>query len=90
MGATATVPAGPVTPMTALGLCAGTALLSVLIGSAGSRATESQTAEQPDQLPPDVGTHALRYALAVSARARAGLLLGFDHANWAMAAAAYR
>ncbi|CPY66773.1 Uncharacterised protein [Mycobacteroides abscessus] len=30
MGATATVPAGPVTPMTALGLCAGTALLSVL------------------------------------------------------------
>ncbi|YCU36357.1 FUSC family protein [Mycobacteroides abscessus] len=88
MGATATVPAGPVTPMTALGLCAGTALLSVLIGSAGSRATESQTAEQPDRLPPDVGTHALRYALAVSAAGGAGLLLGFDHANWAMAAAA--
>ncbi|OHU31099.1 hypothetical protein BKG76_05275 [Mycobacteroides franklinii] len=86
IGATATVPAGLVTPQSAIGLCAGTALLSVLIGLIGS--PSEVPAERRRRLPPDAGTHALRYAFAVSAAGGAGLLLGFDHANWAMAAAA--
>lgn len=88
IGATATVPAGLVAPQSAIGLCVGTALLSVLIGLIGSSGETPQTDDRPRRLPPDAGTHALRYALAVSAAGGAGLLLGFDHANWAMAAAA--
>lgn len=88
IGATATVPPQLVAPRHAIALCVGTALLSVLIGLVGSHGKLPQTDGQPQRLPPDAGTHALRYALAVSVAGGEGLLLGFDHANWAMAAAA--
>jgi len=89
IGATATIPARLVAPQSAIGLCTGTALLSVSIGLIGSPSEAPEPSERRRRrLPPDAGTHALRYALAVSAAGGAGLLLGFDHANWAMAAAA--
>ncbi|BAX96275.1 hypothetical protein MSTE_00940 [Mycobacteroides stephanolepidis] len=88
IGATATVPAGLIAPPGAIGLCLSTALLSVLIGLIGSSGETSTRRVKHRRLPPDVGIHALRYALAVAAAGGAGLLLGFDHANWAMAAAA--
>lgn len=88
IGATATVPAGLVAPLSAIGLCAATALLSVLIGLIGSPHETSTPYVQRRRLPPDTGTHAMRYALAVSMAGGVGLALGFDHANWAMAAAA--
>lgn len=87
IGATATVPASLVTPLSAVGLCAATALLSVLIGLIGSPRETSPPCVRR-RLSPDMGIHALRYALAVSMAGGAGLALGFDHANWAMAAAA--
>ncbi len=88
IGATATVPADLVAPLSAIGLCVATALLSVLIGCVGSPSGISTPCVQHRRLPPGTGTHALRYALAVSMAGGAGLVLGFDHANWAMAAAA--
>ncbi|TDZ97353.1 FUSC family protein [Mycobacteroides salmoniphilum] len=88
IGATATVPAELVAPLCAIGLCVATALLSVLIGLTGSPRETSTPYVQRRRLPPDTSTHALRYALAISTAGCAGLLLGFDHANWAMAAAA--
>ncbi|OHU24092.1 MULTISPECIES: FUSC family protein [Mycobacteriaceae] len=88
IGATATVPADLVAPLSAVGLCVATALLSVLIGFIGLPSEISTPCVQHRRLPPGTGTHALRYALAVSMAGGAGLLLGFDHANWAMAAAA--
>ncbi|TEA02653.1 hypothetical protein CCUG60884_03790 [Mycobacteroides salmoniphilum] len=88
IGATATVPADLVAPWGAIGLCVAAASLSVLIGLIGSPREISTPRVRHLRLPPDTGTHALRYALAVSMAGCAGLLLGFDHANWAMAAAA--
>ncbi|MUM17535.1 FUSC family protein [Mycobacterium sp. CBMA271] len=87
-GATATVPSGLVSPLSAIGLCVGTALLSVLIGLTWSSGSNQAPHKHPLRLTPDVWVHALRYALAVSVAGGADLLLGFDHANWAMAAAA--
>ncbi|OHT80576.1 hypothetical protein BKG69_06650 [Mycobacteroides chelonae] len=87
-GATATVPAGLIAPLGAIGLCLSTALLSILIGLIGSSGETPTPRVKRRRLPPDVGMHALRYALAVAAAGGTGLLLGFDHANWAMAAAA--
>lgn len=91
IGATATVPAGLVSPWGAIGICCGTALLSVLIGLAASPREPGPTRDPRGSLrniPPDVRLHAIRYALAVSAAGGVGLFMGFDHANWAMAAAA--
>ncbi|AKC37966.1 hypothetical protein AWB96_00830 [Mycobacteroides chelonae] len=88
IGATATVPAGLIAPPGAIGLCLSTALLSIMIGLIGSSGEISTPRVKHRRPPPDVGRHALRYALAVAAAGGTGLLLGFDHANWAMAAAA--
>ncbi|ALR10801.1 hypothetical protein MYCSP_04215 [Mycobacteroides saopaulense] len=88
IGATATVPAQLVAPRHAIALCVGTALLSVLIGRTGPAGVSPAPHTRPRGLPAHVGLHALRYALAVSVAGGGGLLLGFDHANWAMAAAA--
>jgi uncharacterized membrane protein YccC len=88
LGAIATVPAGRVAPASAILLCAATALLCVLLGVLDApRAVEPRT---PLPLPNrrDVLIHAGRYALAITAAGTAGLALGVDHANWAIAAAA--
>lgn len=88
LGAVATVPAGRVSPVAAVSICAATALLCVALGildaSRGPVPTPP-TAAVPAQ---GVMTHAARYAAAVTAAGTAGVLLGVDHANWAIAAAA--
>ncbi|RSN55019.1 FUSC family protein [Amycolatopsis sp. WAC 04182] len=94
LGATATVPAR-VPPLAALSICAGTVVFSVLIGlTAAGRAQGPIAARclrgwcgRGRQLSCS-SVHALRYAVAVVAAGAAGLLLGVDHANWAMASAA--
>lgn len=88
LGAIATVPAGRVAPASAILLCAATALLSVLLGILDApRAAEPVTRlALPNRR--DVLIHAGRYALSITAAGTAGLALGVDHANWAIAAAA--
>ena len=88
LGAIATVPAGRVAPSSAILLCAATALLCVLLGVLDAPRTMTPAARlsPPDRR--DVLIHAGRYALAITAAGTAGLALGVDHANWAIAAAA--
>lgn len=88
LGAIATVPAGRVTPSSAILLCAATALLCVLLGvlDAPRAMTPTTRLRLPNHR--DVLIHAGRYALAITAAGTAGLALGVDHANWAIAAAA--
>ncbi|MFM9376067.1 hypothetical protein [Gordonia sp. VNK21] len=94
LGATATAPAGLTTPLAAIGLCAGTALLAILIGTIGTPHPPAgrpwlygigQVLRRPA---PGIRVHAVRYGLAVGTAGGLGLALGVDHANWAMAAAA--
>ncbi len=93
LGATALVPASTVRPEIAIALGAGTALLAAAIGRIGRRTDTSPVSGHPA---PAVGreqvqaarVHALRYLLAVGGAGSIGLLFGFAHANWAMAAAA--
>lgn len=88
LGAIATVPAGRVAPSSAILLCAATALLCILLGVLDApRAAEPKTRLSPPNRH-DVLIHAGRYALAITAAGTAGLALGVDHANWAIAAAA--
>lgn len=87
LGAVATLPVGRVAPPTAVTVCAATALLCVLLGAADAHDRVS-TVEPLGSTRPGVLLHAGRYALAVGSVGTAGLLLGIDHANWAMAAAA--
>lgn len=88
LGAIATVPAGRVAPSSAILLCAATALLCVLLGvlDAPRAVTPPDRLSAPNRR--DVLIHAGRYALAITAAGTAGLALGVDHANWAIAAAA--
>lgn len=88
LGAIATVPAGRVAPSSAILLCAATALLCVLLGvlDAPRAVTPPARLSLPNRR--DVLIHAGRYALAITAAGTAGLALGVDHANWAIAAAA--
>lgn len=88
LGAVAAVPAGRVSAGSAIFICAVTALLSILLG-----VLDAPRGSQPQPRPPmpdrrDVLIHASRYAIAIAAAGTAGLSLGVDHANWAMAAAA--
>lgn len=86
LGAIALVPAGRVEPWAGIALCAGTIAGCVLIGLTGpERPAVPRTAT--------CGTacavvNAARYAAAIAAAGAVGLLLGVDHANWAMASAA--
>ncbi|RUP31852.1 MAG: FUSC family protein [Mycolicibacterium sp.] len=88
LGAIATVPAGRVAPSSAILLCGATALLCVLLGvlDAPRTTTPATRLRLPNRR--DVLIHAGRYALAITAAGTAGLALGVDHANWAIAAAA--
>lgn len=88
LGAIATVPASRVAPSSAILLCAATALLCVLLGvlDAPRAVRPAARLSPPDRR--DVLIHAGRYALAITAAGTAGLALGVDHANWAIAAAA--
>jgi hypothetical protein len=56
-------------------------------GSVRSRVTQRPVSWRRG-LPAGSGTHAFRYAVATAGAGLAGLLLGVDHANWAMASAA--
>ncbi|MEZ0051219.1 hypothetical protein ABIA30_002217 [Mycobacterium sp. MAA66] len=86
LGAVGTVPAGQVSPWSAISICAATALLSIVLGALDApRASQPIAAAMPRH---DVLIHATRYALAIAVAGTAGLFLGVDHANWAMAAAA--
>ncbi|GAA4484736.1 FUSC family protein [Rhodococcus olei] len=95
LGAVAMVPADRVAAWVGLSICAATALLCLLISVAGSvveqiRDPGSASRSMPAARPGATCTlvHAVRYASAISIAGVAGLLLGVDHANWAMAAAA--
>lgn len=93
LGATATVGPELVSPWLAITICVLTAGFSLALGLAipllaGDRPSRRGAALRERGLPSGAGTHALRYALATSAAGVAGLGLGIDHANWAMAAAA--
>ncbi|POM24584.1 Fusaric acid resistance protein family protein [Actinomadura rubteroloni] len=88
LGAVALVPAGRAAPWTALGICAGAILLSVLIGlTGGTRGTAAITPVTCVNARCAL-VHAVRYAGAIAAAGAVGLLLGVEHANWAMASAA--
>nr|WP_183373112.1 FUSC family protein [Gordonia humi] len=94
LGAAATVPAGVVAPIVAIVVCAATAVLAIAVGTVGM----PRPFDGPPwttglrvllRTPPSgVRVHALRYGIAVFLSGSIGMLLGFDHANWAMAAAA--
>lgn len=88
LGAIATVPAGRVTPLSAILICAATALLSVLLGILDAPPGAEPAARLPVPDVRDVLIHAGRYAIAIAAAGAAGVALGVDHANWAIAAAA--
>lgn len=89
-GATATVGPGLVSPYGAVLICAGTATWCLALGLA--RVFRAGPAEPPAPpargLPAGTSVHALRYAVAIAAAGLAGLALGIEHANWAMASAA--
>jgi hypothetical protein len=95
LGATATVSPDLVDPWAALAICGSAAMWTILLGLVvplllGELPLRSAqpAEEQRDALPPGSRTHALRYAVATGAAGLAGLGFGFDHANWAMTAAA--
>ncbi|WP_242657044.1 FUSC family protein [Mycobacterium talmoniae] len=98
VGAVATIPADRVAAWPALSICAATATFCILVSTVGMLAAPGPGGRQLHDVRPtacaakrraaDSRVHALRYALAISAAGSSGLLLGIDHANWAMAAAA--
>lgn len=88
LGAIATVPAGAVAPSSAILLCAATAFLCILLGVLDAPGATAPLTHLRLPNRRDVLIHAGRYALAITAAGTAGLALGVDHANWAIAAAA--
>ncbi|WP_233611889.1 FUSC family protein [Amycolatopsis sp. WAC 01376] len=96
LGAIALVPADGA----GLSICAGTVLFCVLIGLTGPKRVLGRSAISPPgvtcgQEDCERGrrrscavVHAARYVAAISAAGFCGLLLGVEHANWAMASAA--
>ncbi|MUL46218.1 FUSC family protein [Mycobacterium sp. CBMA293] len=88
LGAIATVPAGRVAPSSAILICAATALLAVLLGILDAPRGSEPATRLPVPDVRDVLLHASRYAIAITAAGAAGVALGIDHANWAIAAAA--
>ncbi|NOP99130.1 MULTISPECIES: FUSC family protein [Mycolicibacterium] len=87
LGAVATVHPGRVSPVAAVFICAATALLCVLLGALDAPRGPA-AACAPAAPAQGVMVHAIRYATAVAAAGTAGVLLGVEHANWAIAAAA--
>lgn len=87
LGAVATVHPGRVSPVAAVFICAATALLCVLLGALDAPRGPA-AACTPGAAAQGVMVHAIRYATAVAAAGTAGVLLGVEHANWAIAAAA--
>ncbi|MGV7637111.1 FUSC family protein, partial [Mycobacterium kansasii] len=75
-------------------ICAATVVFAIVVGAIGrpdpfrGRPWWDGIAMVLRRPAPGVGIHALRYALAVGIAGTAGVLIGVDHANWAMAAAA--
>lgn len=97
LGAIAMVPAGQVAPWAGLSVCVVTIAFCVVIGFAGAARTPAAVLPRiacgsglcaQDRRRSCALVHALRYALAISAAGSLGLLLGVEHANWAMASAA--
>ncbi|WP_396935537.1 FUSC family protein [Mycolicibacterium sp.] len=88
LGAVATVPAGRVLPLSAIFICAATAFLCILLGVLDAPRGAGARQALPEPSGREVLVHASRYAVAIAAAGTAGLFLGVDHANWAMAAAA--
>jgi len=89
LGATAVVPAGLVEPGVAIAICAGTAVLALMVGSVGTSPIGSRTGEfRSLAVPHGAWLHAARYGIAIAAAGGVGVFLGFAHANWAMASAA--
>jgi Fusaric acid resistance protein-like len=85
LGAIAMVPAGHATPVMALLICGSTAALSISLASVRGRRGGCEVAASP---PDEMIVHAARHGLAIAMAGGTGLLLGVEHANWAMAAAA--
>ncbi|MFC9967510.1 FUSC family protein [Nocardia ignorata] len=82
-------------PVTALLVCAGTAILCVAVGylESARRVRRGTATDVPSRCPPhrrgiDSTIQAGRYALAIALSGGIGLLLDVAHANWAMAGAA--
>lgn len=88
LGAIALVPAGRIAPPAGISLCAAAIAGCVLIGLAGPDRVPAAGPARAECARRCLLIHAARYAAAVSAAGGAGLLLGVDHANWAMASAA--
>ncbi|ADG79786.1 FUSC family protein OS=Tsukamurella paurometabola (strain ATCC 8368 / DSM / CCUG 35730 / CIP 100753 / JCM 10117 / KCTC 9821 / NBRC 16120 / NCIMB 702349/ NCTC 13040) OX=521096 GN=Tpau_3199 PE=4 SV=1 [Tsukamurella paurometabola] len=94
MGATATLPPSLAPPGQAVAICLATVLFAIVVGAIGrpdpfrGRPWWDGIALVVRRPARGVGTHALRYALAVGLAGGIGIMLGVDHANWAMAAAA--
>ncbi|WP_418060065.1 FUSC family protein [Pimelobacter simplex] len=88
LGATATVDPGLVGPLGAVLICAATATWCLALGLVARTTSASAPPDPSRSLPAGAGAQAARYALATAAAGLAGLVLGVDHANWAMTAAA--
>lgn len=95
VGAIATIPSTRIVPWDALAISVATALFCIIVSCVAALLARAHPAAgaQTNVVPSDhrstaTAVHAARYTLAVSGAGAAGLLLGIDHANWAMAAAA--
>lgn len=101
LGAVAAVTTDRVNPWVAVSICAATALFSVAVGFALPPRTLPARSRSLILREPEVTTagapiprlsasllHSVRYVLAISLAGSVGLLLGTEHAHWAMAAAA--
>lgn len=95
LGATAMVRPDLVSPVEGTVICAATAAFCLLLGLVRSVLSEGvaevraePSPRRPTDLPAGAVAQAGRYALATSTAGLAGLGLGIDHANWAMAGAA--
>ncbi|NKZ11565.1 FUSC family protein [Mycolicibacterium septicum DSM 44393] len=88
LGAVATVPAGRVPPAAAVSICAATALLCIVLGALDAPRAPGLAPRRFTTPVQNLPIHAVRYGAAVTAAGTAGLFLGVDHANWAIAAAA--
>lgn len=99
LGAIATLPSGRISPWGAAAIGGATALFCIVVSIViairtrdprSLRGLRVTSAFRPVRQHTSAVTltHAARYALAISIAGSCGLLLGVDHANWAMAAAA--
>lgn len=88
LGATASVGPDLVSPAGAVLICAATAAWCLALGLAERTTAAGPPPDGDRSLPHGAGAQAVRYALATATAGLAGLALGVEHANWAMAAAA--